>query len=169
MPLNPRIADWTDRRVWLVGASTGIGRATAARLHGLARRWSSSARSAAALESVRARAPGQRGASRWTPPTATALRAAAAQDRGAPRPHRSGGVLRRHLRADARHRVRPRRGAAAPAGQLRRRAAPARRRAAAPAAPGRTGHGGHLSLVVQRGRLPRAAASRWPTARPRRR
>jgi NAD(P)-dependent dehydrogenase (short-subunit alcohol dehydrogenase family) len=29
MPLNPPIADWAGRRVWLVGASTGIGAATA--------------------------------------------------------------------------------------------------------------------------------------------
>ncbi len=29
MSLNPRITDWQGRIVWLVGASTGIGRATA--------------------------------------------------------------------------------------------------------------------------------------------
>ena len=29
MPLNPRIEQWAGRVVWLVGASTGIGRATA--------------------------------------------------------------------------------------------------------------------------------------------
>jgi NAD(P)-dependent dehydrogenase (short-subunit alcohol dehydrogenase family) len=33
MPLNPRITDWKGKVCWLVGASTGIGRATAARLH----------------------------------------------------------------------------------------------------------------------------------------
>jgi len=33
MALNPRISDWNGRIVWLVGASTGIGRATAERLH----------------------------------------------------------------------------------------------------------------------------------------
>ncbi|MES2957925.1 MAG: SDR family NAD(P)-dependent oxidoreductase [Pseudomonadota bacterium] len=33
MTLNPRIARWAGQVVWLVGASTGIGRATAERLH----------------------------------------------------------------------------------------------------------------------------------------
>jgi NAD(P)-dependent dehydrogenase (short-subunit alcohol dehydrogenase family) len=33
MSLNPTIASWAGRVVWLVGASTGIGRATAERLH----------------------------------------------------------------------------------------------------------------------------------------
>lgn len=35
MALNPRLTDWFGRVVWIVGASTGIGRATASRLHGL--------------------------------------------------------------------------------------------------------------------------------------
>lgn len=33
MPLNSRIEDWSGHVVWLVGASTGIGRATAELLH----------------------------------------------------------------------------------------------------------------------------------------
>ena len=33
MSLNPRISRWADQVVWLVGASSGIGRATAERLH----------------------------------------------------------------------------------------------------------------------------------------
>jgi NAD(P)-dependent dehydrogenase (short-subunit alcohol dehydrogenase family) len=51
MPLNPRIDSWTGRVVWLVGASTGIGRATAERLHARGARVIVSARSEAALES----------------------------------------------------------------------------------------------------------------------
>jgi len=31
-PLNPKIENWTDRRVWIVGASTGIGAALATAL-----------------------------------------------------------------------------------------------------------------------------------------
>ncbi len=51
MPLNPKIDAWTGRTVWLVGASTGIGRATAERLHQRGARVVVSARSAAPLES----------------------------------------------------------------------------------------------------------------------
>lgn len=49
MALNPRIASWTGRRVWIVGASSGIGAATAALLIGRGARVAVSARSAQAL------------------------------------------------------------------------------------------------------------------------
>lgn len=48
--LNPPIRDWANQVVWLVGASTGIGRATAERLHALGASVVVSARSAAALD-----------------------------------------------------------------------------------------------------------------------
>lgn len=50
MALNPPLRDWKDRRVWLVGASTGIGRATASALHARGARVWVSARHALALE-----------------------------------------------------------------------------------------------------------------------
>lgn len=50
MPLNPAIRDWRGKTVWLVGASTGIGRATASLLHARGARVIVSARSADALE-----------------------------------------------------------------------------------------------------------------------
>ena len=58
MSLNPPITNWSGRSVWLVGASTGIGRATAARLHGLGARVVVSARSEAALNAFVAVHPG---------------------------------------------------------------------------------------------------------------
>ena len=50
MPLNPRLRHWSGQVVWLLGASSGIGRATAHRLHGLGARVIVSARSEAALQ-----------------------------------------------------------------------------------------------------------------------
>lgn len=60
MPLNPRITDWRGRVCWLVGASSGIGRATAARLHALGATVVVSARNAAALEDFVRSHPGSR-------------------------------------------------------------------------------------------------------------
>jgi len=60
MSLNPRITDWHGRHVWLVGASTGIGRATAALLHSRGAVVTLSARGAAALDSFVAEHPGAR-------------------------------------------------------------------------------------------------------------
>ncbi len=51
MALNPRITDWHGQHVWLVGASTGIGRATAALLHSLGAQVTVSARNADTLQS----------------------------------------------------------------------------------------------------------------------
>lgn len=50
MPLNPPIDRWTGRTTWLLGASSGIGRATASRLHALGATVVVSARSHAALQ-----------------------------------------------------------------------------------------------------------------------
>lgn len=59
MPLNPPIRDWCERRVWVVGASTGIGRAIAERLVGRDARVAVSARRAAPLEAMVAEHPGR--------------------------------------------------------------------------------------------------------------
>lgn len=58
MPLNPKIEDWNGRSVWLVGASTGIGRATAELLHARGARVCVSARSRAPLDEFAAANPG---------------------------------------------------------------------------------------------------------------
>lgn len=52
MPLNPRLTDWTQRRVWIVGASTGIGRATALALLQRGARVAVSARNAHGLQTI---------------------------------------------------------------------------------------------------------------------
>jgi short-subunit dehydrogenase len=57
-PLNPRLQDWHGKTVWLVGASTGIGAATAAALHALGARVVVSARQRAALEAFTVEYPG---------------------------------------------------------------------------------------------------------------
>jgi NAD(P)-dependent dehydrogenase (short-subunit alcohol dehydrogenase family) len=50
MSLNPRIPAWAGQVVWLVGASTGIGRATASLLHARGARVIVSARTEAMLD-----------------------------------------------------------------------------------------------------------------------
>jgi NAD(P)-dependent dehydrogenase (short-subunit alcohol dehydrogenase family) len=58
MPLNPAIEDWRDRVAWIVGASSGIGRATASRLHAAGAVVVVSARNAGALDEFVATHPG---------------------------------------------------------------------------------------------------------------
>ena len=58
MALNTPMRDWTGKRVWLVGASTGIGRATASALHARGARVVVSARGKPALEQFVAEHPG---------------------------------------------------------------------------------------------------------------
>lgn len=57
-PLNPPLSDWAGRRVWLLGASTGIGRALAQALHAQGAQVFVSARGEAALQSFVAGHPG---------------------------------------------------------------------------------------------------------------
>lgn len=63
MSLNPRITDWNGRVVWLVGASSGIGRATAQQLHARGATVVVSARNAAAIEAFEAGHEGSLGIS----------------------------------------------------------------------------------------------------------
>jgi len=55
--MNPRISDWSGKRVWMIGASTGIGEASAQLLLDLGARVAFSARNAATLERVAAGSP----------------------------------------------------------------------------------------------------------------
>jgi NAD(P)-dependent dehydrogenase (short-subunit alcohol dehydrogenase family) len=61
MSLNPPMTDWTGRVAWLVGASTGIGRETAALLHARGAKVVVSARNAKALSEFEQQYPGSRG------------------------------------------------------------------------------------------------------------
>ena len=58
MPHNVPITDWQGKSVWLVGASTGIGRATAHALHTAGARVTVSARGQSSLDSFAAEHPG---------------------------------------------------------------------------------------------------------------
>lgn len=62
MALNPKLVDWTGRVAWLVGASTGIGQATAAALHARGATVVVSARNQAALDAFVQAHPGSRAA-----------------------------------------------------------------------------------------------------------
>jgi short-subunit dehydrogenase len=57
-PLNPPLNDWRGKRVWIVGASTGIGEATAAALHAQGATVIVSARKAQVLQDFAQRHPG---------------------------------------------------------------------------------------------------------------
>lgn len=56
-PMNPRITDWRGLRVWLIGASSGIGEATASALHARGAQVLLSARNAPALNAFVATHP----------------------------------------------------------------------------------------------------------------
>ncbi|MEW5886933.1 MAG: SDR family NAD(P)-dependent oxidoreductase [Pseudomonadota bacterium] len=56
--MNPKITDWHGRTVWLVGASSGIGRALASALHARGARVVLSARQLPALQEFVAQHPG---------------------------------------------------------------------------------------------------------------
>lgn len=58
MSLNPPLREWRGKRVWLVGASTGIGRALAERLHALGATVIVSARKMDALQAFADQHPG---------------------------------------------------------------------------------------------------------------
>ena len=52
MSLNQKIGDWSDKRVWIIGASTGIGAALADALHSRKAKVAISARSADKLAAM---------------------------------------------------------------------------------------------------------------------
>lgn len=60
MALNPSLASWRGQRVWLIGASSGIGLACAQALHQAGASVCVSARKAAALDGFVAQHPGAR-------------------------------------------------------------------------------------------------------------
>lgn len=60
MSLNPRLRDWQGKTAWLIGASSGIGAATASALHAAGARVIVSARQAALLNDFVAAHPGSR-------------------------------------------------------------------------------------------------------------
>lgn len=77
-PLNPPLSDWRGKTVWVVGASSGIGQATAAQLHGLGARVVVSARQVQSLDAFVQAHPGSQ-ALALDVTDAVAVAAAAAQ------------------------------------------------------------------------------------------
>ena len=59
-PLNPPLTDWRGKTVWIVGASSGIGQATASALHGQGAQVVVSARQATLLDAFVATHAGSR-------------------------------------------------------------------------------------------------------------
>lgn len=59
-PLNPPMTDWRGKSVWIVGASSGIGEATASALHARGAQVTVSARKESALQDFVVRHPGSR-------------------------------------------------------------------------------------------------------------
>lgn len=59
-PLNPPMLDWAGKTVWMVGASSGIGQATASALHARGAKVIVSARNEPALNAFVAAHPGSR-------------------------------------------------------------------------------------------------------------
>ena len=57
-PFNPPISHWQGKRVWIIGASTGIGQATASALHSLGAQVMVSARKAELLDAFVQQHPG---------------------------------------------------------------------------------------------------------------
>jgi NAD(P)-dependent dehydrogenase (short-subunit alcohol dehydrogenase family) len=140
--LNPRITDWAGRWVWLVGASSGIGRALAEALHRRGARVIVSARQAAALQDFAQAHPGSLALPLDVTDADAVQQAAArvAEAAGACRPWCCSAPA---TTGPERHRLRPGRDAAPPGGELPGRPAPAGCGAAALLAAGQ----GHLSLV----------------------
>lgn len=78
MSLNPRLREWSGRTAWLIGASTGIGRATASALHAAGAQVVVSARQQTLLADFVAQHPGSR-AIALDAMDGSALKAAAAE------------------------------------------------------------------------------------------
>src|SRR6476661_282613 len=82
--LNPPLREWAGRRVWLVGASSGIGRALAHALHGHGATVTVSARQWDALAAFRDEHPGSQAVAMDVTDLASVQQAAATLLQGGP-------------------------------------------------------------------------------------